>query len=49
VREAFPEEQEKWRASQVGAMRSGEIDDEANMWVLFLVPVTDPTDEGTID
>jgi hypothetical protein len=49
VRDAFPEEQQKWRASQVQAMRSGEIDNEAAMWVLFLVPVTDPTDEGTID
>jgi hypothetical protein len=49
VREAFPEEQEKWRASQVRAMRSGEIDNEQAMWVLFLVSVTDPTDEGTID
>jgi hypothetical protein len=49
VREAFPEEQHKWRASQVRAMRSGEIDNEASMWVVFLVPVIDPTDEGTID
>jgi hypothetical protein len=49
VREAFPEEQEKWRASQVRAMRSGEIDTETAMWVIFLVSVTDPTDEGTID
>jgi hypothetical protein len=49
VRDALPDEQQKWRASQVQAMRSGEIDNEAAMWVLFLVPVTDPTDEGTID
>jgi len=49
VREASPEEQHKWRASQVHAMRSGEIDSETSMWVVFLVPVTDPTDEGTID
>jgi hypothetical protein len=49
VREAFPEEQHKWRASQVHAMRSGEIDNETSMWVVFLVPVIDPTDEGTID
>jgi hypothetical protein len=49
VREAFPEEQEKWRASQVRAMRAGEIDNEEDMWVLFLVAVTDPTDAGTID
>jgi hypothetical protein len=49
VRDAFPEEQQKWRASQVQAMRSGDIDNEAAMWVLFLVPVKDPSDEGTID
>jgi hypothetical protein len=49
VREALPEEQEKWRASQVRAMRSGEIDNEQALWAFFLVSVTDPTDEGTID
>jgi hypothetical protein len=49
VRDAFPDEQQKWRASQVQAIRSGEIDNATAMWVLFLVPVTDPTDEGTID
>jgi hypothetical protein len=47
VREAFPEEQERWRASQVRAMRAGEIDDEEEMWVFFLVPVADPTDGGS--
>jgi hypothetical protein len=46
VREAFPEEQQRWRALQVHAMRSGEIDDEVSMWVVFLQPVIDPTDEA---
>jgi hypothetical protein len=38
VRDAFPDEQQKWRTSQVQAMRSGEIDTETAMWVFFSSP-----------
>ncbi len=45
VRDAFPEEQARWQASQARASRDGEIEEEDDPWVLFLVPVSDPTDD----
>lgn len=46
LRIAFPEERERWAASQQLAMRSGSLDDdeEDDSWVVYLVPVVDPTD-----
>jgi hypothetical protein len=47
IRDAFPEEQEQWRTSQVRAIREGELEeDDAGDWVYFLVPV-DP--EGGVE
>ena len=43
IREAFPEEQATFKASQARAIKDEEIEDEDDEWVLFLVPVTDPT------
>ena len=45
VRKAFPEEDAQHEASMTRAIREGEIDDEDDRWVLYLVPVFDPTDE----
>jgi hypothetical protein len=45
IRDAYPEEQARWQASQVRALMDGEIEDEDESWVLFLVPVIDPTDK----
>jgi hypothetical protein len=44
VREAFPEEYAKWQAAHDRAL-SQEGDDEDEQYVVFLVPVSDPTDE----
>jgi hypothetical protein len=43
IREAFPEEQATFKATQARAIKDEEIEDEDDEWVLFLVPVTDPT------
>jgi len=32
-------------ASQARAIHDGEVEDEDDTWVLFLVPVTDPLDD----
>jgi hypothetical protein len=45
VRDPFPEEQAYWQASQARAIKDGEIEDRDDTWLLFLVPVTDPTDD----
>jgi len=48
LREARPEEQAAWRASHAEAVREGDIDDEREIWLSFLVPVVDPTDPAEI-
>ena len=45
LREAFPEEHARFAASQARAIHDGEVEDEDDTWVLFLVPVTDPLDD----
>ena len=42
VREALAGEEMKWRASRAQAIRRGNIEDEDDAWVAFLVPLTDP-------
>jgi hypothetical protein len=44
IRDAFPEEQEKWAASKAQAVRSEEWKNDEEAWVLFLVPLIDPID-----
>ena len=44
VRKAHPEEQEKWQNSRARALIADKIDGEEDKWLLFLVPVSDPTD-----
>jgi hypothetical protein len=44
VREAGPEEKAQFDASQAKAIHDGEIEGEDD-WLVFLVPVTDPTDD----
>ena len=45
VREAFPEERDKWRGSRAKALLDGEVQADED-WVTCLVPVTDPTDDA---
>jgi hypothetical protein len=40
VREAFPEEQEKWKASQVRALARAKIRSEQDRWIRFLVDIS---------
>src|SRR5262245_39102499 len=42
IRKAFPAEESQFEASQARAI---EYRDENDDWLMFLVPVTDPTDE----
>jgi hypothetical protein len=44
VREALSEEQDKWLDSRARALATGELEDDEDHWLLFLVPVIDPTD-----
>ena len=44
VRKAFPAEEAQFNASQARAISEKEIDEEDD-WLMFLVPVTDPTDD----
>ena len=44
VREATADEAERWKASRQHAIDTGEIDAGSEMWLMFLVPVQDPTD-----
>ena len=40
LREAFPEEADRWRASHAVAKINGGTDDDD--WLMFLVPISDP-------
>ena len=44
IRKAFPEEEAQFDASQARAIKDKEIDEDGG-WLMFLVPVTDPTDD----
>jgi hypothetical protein len=46
VRKASADEAAIFRASREQAIREGELDAGDEDWVAFLVPVTDPTDDG---
>jgi hypothetical protein len=39
VREAFPDEQDKWKASQIRAMARAKISSDQDRWVRFLVDI----------
>jgi hypothetical protein len=42
VRQAHPAEGARWRRSQARALRNGNLDDEEETWIIFLVALTDP-------
>lgn len=42
VRKALAGEEVKWRTSRARAVRRGNIEDEDEAWIAFLVPLTDP-------
>ena len=42
VRQARPAEDARWRRSRARALRNGNLDDEAETWIIFLVALTDP-------
>ena len=48
VREAFEDEADKWRHAQAQALAEGDIDN-ADDYLVYLVPVIDPTDEAFND
>ena len=48
MREADPEEAERWTVSFTDAMHDGEVED-ADDWVIYLVPVTEPPDDDGYD
>jgi hypothetical protein len=48
VREAYPEEADRWKASYVRALHDGDAEDESD-WVIYLVPVTEPPDDDDYD
>jgi hypothetical protein len=43
VRQALPNEDIKWRASRARAIAHGNIEENDNAWVAFLVTLNDPT------
>jgi hypothetical protein len=43
VREAFDEEADRWRTMRRQAIGRGEVDEQDDSFVAFLVPVSDPT------
>lgn len=50
VRVAHPEEEAGWEAAFARALHAGDADPEdRDDWVVFLVPVSDPTDYGLLD
>ena len=49
VREAFDEEADRWRTMRKQAIRKGEVDEEDDSFVAFLVPVSDPTGDEDYD
>ena len=42
VRQARPAEDVRWRRSRARALRNGNLDDEEETWIIFLVALTDP-------
>jgi len=44
IRKAFPAEETQFDASQARATKNKEID-QGDDWLMFLIPVTDPTDD----
>ena len=44
IRKAFPAEETQFDASQARAIKKKEIDQDDD-WLMFLIPVTDPTDD----
>jgi hypothetical protein len=44
VRKAFPAEEAQFGASQARAIKDKEVD-ENDDWLMFLIPVMDPTDD----
>ena len=42
VRQAQPAEDARWRRSRARALRNGNLDDEAETWIIFLVALSDP-------
>jgi hypothetical protein len=42
VRQAHVAEDAKWRRSRARALRNGDLDDEEETWIIFLVALTDP-------
>jgi hypothetical protein len=42
VRQARPAEDARWQRSRAKALRNGDLDDEAEPWVVFLVTIADP-------
>jgi hypothetical protein len=41
IRQAFPNEEAKWRASRARAVRHGNIEETDEAWISFLVALTD--------
>jgi len=41
IRQAFPDEEAKWRASRARAIRQGNIEETDGAWISFLVALTD--------
>jgi len=41
IRQAFPDEEAKWRASRATAIRHGNIEATDDAWISFLVALTD--------
>jgi hypothetical protein len=48
VREADPEEADRWKASFTDAWHDGDAEDAEN-WFLYLVPVTEPPHDDEYD
>ncbi len=48
VREADPEEAERWKLSFTEAMHDGDVED-ADDWVIYLVPVSEPPEDDGYD
>jgi len=42
IRQAFPDEETKWRASRAKAIRHGNVEEREEGWVAFLVSLSDP-------
>jgi len=42
VRQSRPAEDARWRRSRAKALRNGDLDDDAETWIVFLVAIADP-------